>query len=105
MEEVLKKIKKFNKDRDWSKFHSGSNIAKSIAIESAELLELFQWSEETTKIEDLKDELADVFIYSIQLADKYNLDIKEIIVNKLKKNEKNYPIEKSKGTSKKYTDL
>lgn len=104
MEETIKKIKKFIKDRDWDKFHSGSNLSKSIAIEASELLEVFQWSDETDKIDDLKDELADVLIYSIMLAEKYNLEIEEIILDKLKKNEVKYPIDMVKGKSKKYNE-
>lgn len=105
MKEIIKKIKKFNKDREWDQFHSGSNIAKSIVIEAGELLEIFQWENETNKRDELKDELADVLIYCIQLADKYELDIKEIINEKISKNEKKYPVSKSKGNSKKYNEF
>ena len=109
MEEVLEKILKFRRDRDWEKFHTPKDLAISLSIEASELLENFQWkdSEEAlkTKTEDIKDELADVFIYSLLLAHDLNLDIKEIIENKIQKNEKKYPIEKAFGSNKKYTEL
>lgn len=105
MDKIINKINKFNKDRDWDQFHSGENLAKSIVIEATELLELFQWDNNINDIEQLKDELADVFIYCIQLAERYELNIKKIITNKLNKNEIKYPISKSKGNSKKYNEL
>ena len=105
MEEIKKKIKEFVDSRNWSQFHSGGNLAKAISIEANELLELFIWSDDTDKIDKIKEELADVLIYTILIADKYDLDIKEIINEKIKKNEEKYPIEKAYGSSKKYTDL
>ena len=104
MEETTKKIVQFTEDRDWDQFHSPVNLAKSIAIESGELLECFQWSDEYDK-EKVCDELADVVNYSILLADKLGVSIEEIVLAKLKKNEEKYPINKSKGNSKKYTEL
>lgn len=101
---LLEKIRAFTKDRNWSQFHTGENLSKSISIEAAELLELFQWSSELKDIESLKDELADVLLYSVMLADKYNLDVVEIMNEKLCKNEKKYPVEKSYGSSKKYDE-
>lgn len=89
MEEIIKKIKTFVKERNWDQFHSGGNLAKAISIEANELLELFIWSDETEKKDKLKDEVADVLIYTILLTEKYNLNIKEIINNKIDKNEKN----------------
>lgn len=104
MKEILEKLRKFNDERDWVKFHTPSNIAKSICIEAAELLELFQWSEEPKSADKLKEELADVLLYSLMLLDKYNLDINEILLNKINSNEKKYPVDKAKGNSKKYNE-
>lgn len=105
LEKIKEEIEKFVSDRDWDQFHSPANLAKSIAIESGELLECFQWNEENFKLDEVKDELADVFMYCIQLSDKLNLDIKEIIEQKIKKNALKYPVEKAKGNAKKYTEL
>ena len=81
LEELKQKIDQFNKERDWEKFHSPSNLAKSIVIEAGELMECFQWSDDNYDIEDVKEELADVINYCIQLASKLNLDVKEIVEN------------------------
>ena len=104
MERVQNEIEKFNKERDWDQFHSPENLAKSIAIEAGELLECFQWNNNYNK-ENVCDELADVFSYCFKLANKLKVDPEEIILNKLEKTRKKYPIEKAKGTSKKYTEL
>jgi NTP pyrophosphatase (non-canonical NTP hydrolase) len=101
---LLKKIIEFREKRDWKKFHSPENLAKSILIESAELLEEFQWQSKEKNIENLKNELADVLIYCVLLADHYKLDLEEIIEAKLKENEKKYPVELVKGKSKKYNE-
>lgn len=97
MEELRNKIMEFVEDRNWGQFHSPANLAKSIIIEAAELLELFQWDEDNADHERVKEELADIIIYSIQLADKCNFDLREIILNKIKINEKRYPTEKLRG--------
>ncbi len=104
IKEIMEKLKTFNKERDWDQFHSPENLAKSISIESAELLECFQWNNNFNE-EDVEEELADVFTYCFMLADKLNVDPKTIILNKLKKTEKKYPIEKAKGKSTKYNKL
>lgn len=104
MESLMIKIKKFNKERDWSKFHTPENLAKSISIESAELLECFQWNNNYNK-EEVCEELADVFTYCIQMAMKLNVDPEEIILKKLEKTKKKYPVEKAKGVSTKYNKL
>ncbi len=104
MNEVIKKIKKFNEDRDWNQFHSPENLAKSISIEAGELLECFQWSNEYNK-EEVCNELADVMNYCILLAEKLDVDIKTIILDKLELSEKKYPVEKAKGVSTKYDKL
>lgn len=105
MEKIIDRIRKFNEDRDWLQFHKPANLAKSLVIEASELLELYQWSDKVNSIESLKDELADVFMYALMIADHYGFNINEVIMSKINKNEEKYPIEKSKGKSNKYTDL
>ncbi len=102
MKELIEKIIKFRDERDWEQFHSPSNLAKSIVIEAAELLENFQWQDQERDIENVKEELADILIYALTLAHHYDLDIKEIILNKIEKNNLKYPKEKVLGSSKKY---
>ncbi len=104
-QKVIEEIRKMNKERDWDQFHTGENLAKSIAIESGELLELFQWGHEAKSVERLKEELADVLSYCYMLADRYGLDVDQIVLDKYKKNEEKYPISKSKGSSKKYDEF
>ena len=104
-QETLDRIRQFIKDRDWSKFHSPANLAKSIIIEAAELLECFQWNDDNYDLEHIKEELADVIIYSYDLLDKLNLDIDEIVNSKMTKNELKYPVEKAKGNAEKYDKL
>ena len=104
MEEVTKAIKDFNSERDWDQFHSPENLAKSISIEAGELLECFQWNNKYDK-DEVKEELADVFNYCFLMADKLGVDPKEIILEKLEKTRKKYPVEKAKGVSTKYTKL
>ncbi len=104
--DILKQeIDQFNKDRDWDQFHSPANLAKSISIEANELLECFQWNDDNYDIEEVKEELADVMNYCIQMSNKLNLDIKEIIEWKLAITAKKYPVEKAKGKSTKYNKL
>ncbi len=103
--ETLERIRKFSDDRDWHKFHSPANLAKSISIEAGELLECFQWDEEHYDLEAVKDEVADVFVYCIDLMDRLDLDIDETINRKMAKNEAKYPVEKAKGRSDKYDKL
>ena len=104
MEELTNTIREFNKERDWDQFHSPENLAKSIAIESGELLECFQWNNNYNK-EEVCEELADVFTYCIMMADKLRVKPEEIILKKLEKTKKKYPIEKAKGVSTKYNKL
>ncbi len=103
--DTIDRIRKFSVDRDWDQFHSPANLAKSISIEAGELLECFQWNDDTFKLNDVKDELADVLIYCRNLLDKLNLDEDEIINNKLNQNEAKYPVSKSKGKANKYNEL
>ncbi|MBP3801970.1 MAG: nucleotide pyrophosphohydrolase [Clostridia bacterium] len=104
MEELMKEIEQFNKERDWDQFHSPENLAKSISIEAGELLECFQWDNNFDK-DEVSEELADVFTYCIQMAMKLGVDPKEIILKKLDKTRKKYPVDKAKGVSTKYNKL
>ena len=104
MDDIKKEILMFQKERDWKKFHTPENLAKSISIEAAELLEHFQWQKEYDENE-VADELADVLIYCLYMADAMDFDVKEIILNKMGKNALKYPVDKSKGNAKKYTEL
>lgn len=104
-QETIERIRKFIEDRDWDQFHSPANLAKSIVIEAAELLECFQWSDEEYDLQHVKEELADVMVYSQNLLDKLGLDADEIINMKMTQNEKKYPVDKAKGKSSKYNQL
>lgn len=104
-QETINRIRKFTEDRDWDQFHSPANLAKSIVIEASELLECFQWSEDEYDIQHVKEELADVLVYSRNLLDRLGLDEDEIVNMKMTQNEKKYPVEKSKGISLKYNEL
>ena len=104
-QETIDKIRRFSEDRDWDQFHSPENLAKSIVIEAAELLECFQWSGTTYDLQHVKEELADVIVNCQNLADKLGLDVDEIVNAKMEQNEKKYPVEKSKGRAKKYNEL
>ena len=92
---------KFRDERDWEQFHTGSNLAKSVCIEAAELLELFQWNEDVDK-KALSEEMSDVLSYLLLLADRFEIDLANAYLKKIKKNDEKYPIEKFKGSSKKY---
>lgn len=104
----MKRVNQFRDERNWRQFHNEKDLAISISLEAAELLEIFQWKtaeEGIESLEHLKEELADVLIYSYMLADNLHLDIDEIIREKLQKNALKYPVEKSKSSRKKYSDL
>ena len=103
--ETYDRIIAFSAQRDWEKFHTPANLAKSIAIEAGELLECFQWDEENYKLDDVRDELADVLVYCVDLLDRLGLDADEIVNAKMDKNERKYPVEKAYGSSKKYTEF
>ena len=108
-QETIDQILKFRDDRDWKQFHNPKDLAISISLEAAELLEVFQWSAEdvtcSNKIDKIKEELADVANYCVLMADACGLDLDEIIQEKIKRNEEKYPIEKSKGNKEKYTEF
>ena len=102
--ETYDRLMKFRDDRDWSQFHTGENLAKSIMIEAGELLEVFQWTNTEKSVDKVKEELADVFMYAMLMADRYHLDIDQIINEKLDQNEAKYPADKVRGSSKKYNE-
>lgn len=108
-EETINAILKFRDDRNWRQFHTPKDLAISISLEASELLEVFQWSGSDIECQDKKDkikeELADVLNYCILMADACELDMDEIIQEKIKKNNEKYPVEKAKGSSKKYNEL
>lgn len=104
-QQTIERIRKFTSDRDWDKFHSPANLAKSISIESNELLECFQWSDDDYNLQQVKEELADVLVYCRNMLDKLGLDEDEIVNRKLDQNEAKYPVEKAKGNSVKYDKL
>ena len=108
-QETIDMILKFRDDRNWKQFHNPKDLAISLSLEASELLEVFQWSgtdlECKDKLGKVKEELADVLNYCVLLASAYNLDIDQIMQDKVRQNEKKYPIEKAFGSSKKYTEL
>ena len=103
---MMVELKKFRDERDWNQFHNAKDLALAINIEAGELLELFLWkSAEDANKEKVKEELADIFSFALLLADKYDLNVKQIVLDKIKSNELKYPIDKAKGNAKKYTEL
>jgi NTP pyrophosphatase (non-canonical NTP hydrolase) len=103
LEELRQKIVYFTRERDWDQFHNGKDLALALSIEAAELNEAFLWKDASVvNVEKVKEELADVFNYAILIADKYNFDIKQIVLDKLKKNAEKYPVEKAYGNAQKY---
>ena len=106
MNEIINELIKFRNERDWEQFHNAKDLALAINIEAGELLELFLWKNaEDANKEKVKDELADIFSFAFLLADKYGFDVKQIILDKIKVNSEKYPINKAKGTAKKYDEL
>jgi len=109
MKEITEALVQFRDERDWAQFHNTKNLAIALSIEAAELNELFLWkdvkeAEECDK-EKLKEELADIFAYAFLLAEKHNLDVKQIVLDKIKRNGEKYPVDKAKGSAKKYNEL
>lgn len=107
--ETIEKVLKFRDERNWKQFHNPKDLAISLNLEASELLEVFQWSgtdlECENKTDKVKEELADVLNYCILLADAYNLDLDEIVREKIEINSKKYPVEKAFGSNKKYNEL
>jgi len=103
---IIDLLVQFRDERDWAQFHNAKDLALALSIEASELNELFLWkAPEDANIEKVKDELADVFGYALLIAEKYNFDVTDIIINKIRKNNEKYPIDKAKGTAKKYNEL
>lgn len=106
IEEIINELIKFRNERDWEQFHNAKDLVLAINVEAGELLELFLWKNaEEVKKEKVKEELADVFAFAFLLADKYGFDVKQIILEKVKQNGEKYPVDKAKGTAKKYDEL
>lgn len=107
--ELIEKLASFRDARDWAQFRDSKNLAAAISIEAAELNELFLWKDvqesEQVDRERLKEELADVLAFAFLLAEKHGLDPLEIVLEKIRKNEEKYPVEKAKGKATKYTEL
>ncbi len=104
--EIIQALLKFRNERDWEQFHNPKDLALAISIESAELLELFLWKKaDEANSEKVKEELADIFSFAFLLAEKYGFDVRDIIFEKIRRNGEKYPIDKAKGTSKKYNEL
>jgi NTP pyrophosphatase (non-canonical NTP hydrolase) len=103
---IIERIKQFRDDRDWQQFHDAKNLAICLSVESSELLQNFLWKKtDDVNVENIKEELADVFYSAFLIADLYGFDIEDIISEKLQKNAIKYPIEKAKGSNKKYNEL
>ena len=105
-EKIIKALIEFRNERDWEQFHNPKDLALAISIEAGELLELFLWKDAADANKDkIKEELADIFSFAFLLADKYGFDVKRIILDKIKTNAEKYPVEKAKGTARKYDEL
>ncbi len=106
---IIQALVQFRNERDWQQFHDSKNLATALSIEVAELNELFLWKDvaasEKVDLNRLKEELADVFAYAFLLAEKHNLDVEEIVLEKIKRNGEKYPVDKAKGNATKYTEL
>ena len=109
IKEIITELLKFRNERDWAQFHDTKNLAAAISIEAAELNEIFLWKDvkesDGVDKEKIKEELADIFAYAFLLAEKHNLDVKQIVLDKIKRNGEKYPVDKAKGTAKKYNEL
>lgn len=105
MKDIIKDLIKFRDERNWKQFHTPENLSKSIVLESAELLENFQWGSENANIENIKEELADIFAYGLLLCEYYGFDLETILKEKIAKNNDKYPVEKAYGKADKYNKL
>ncbi|SDH04573.1 MULTISPECIES: nucleotide pyrophosphohydrolase [unclassified Nitrosomonas] len=106
IKEITRALLEFRDERDWAQFHNPKDLALALNIEAGELLEAFLWKpSEQADIDKVKEELADVFAFAFLLAEKYDFNIKHIVLEKIEKNAQKYPVAKSKGIAKKYTDL
>ena len=110
---ISERLKKFSKDRNWEQYHSPKNLAMALSVEVAELVEIFQWSNDggTKEIKDpetrkqIEEEIADIFNYLVKFVDLMEIDLEKISLEKIQKNDEKYPVEKSKGKSEKYNKL
>ena len=106
IQQLTEILRQFRDERDWAQFHSAKDLALALNIEAGELLEAFLWkSSEQADVAVVKEELADVIAFALLLADKCGLDVKQIVLEKIEKNALKYPVDKSKGSAKKYTEL
>ncbi len=106
MDDIIQALINFRNERDWEQFHNPKDLSVALSIEAGELLEQFLWKQpEDAKREKVKEELADVFAYAFLLADKYDFDVRKIVLEKIRKNSEKYPVSKAKGTAKKYNEL
>ena len=109
IEEITNELIKFRNERNWAQFHDSKNLAVALSIEAAELNEIFLWKdlEESEQVnrEKIKEELADIFAYAFLMAEKHRLDVKQIVLDKIKRNGEKYPVDKAKGIAKKYNEL
>jgi len=106
IEFLIEKLKQFNEARDWDQFHNPKDLAIAINVEAGELLELFLWKKpEEANIGKVKEEIADILAFTLLLSSKYKLDVKQILLDKIELNNKKYPIDKAKGSAKKYDEL
>ncbi len=109
IQELIQALVEFRDERDWEQFHDSKNLATAISIEAAELNELFLWKDveasEQVDTEKIREELADILAYSLLLAHKHGFDVKQMVLDKIKRNGEKYPVEKSKGSAKKYNEL
>ena len=107
--ELMDALVQFRDAREWAQFHDTKNLAVALSIEAAELNELFLWKDtaasEAVDQEKIKEELADVFAYALLLAEKHNLDVRQLVLDKISKNNEKYPVDKAKGSAKKYNEL
>lgn len=106
VQEMTQELLRFRNERDWEQFHNAKDLALAINVEAGELLELFLWKDAAeVKPEKVKEELADVFAFTLLLAEKYGFDVKQIVMEKMQLNALKYPVEKAKGTARKYNEL
>lgn len=106
IEQILSELRRFNEERDWDQFHNGKDLAIGLSIEASELLEAFLWkAPEDADPGKIREELADVLNYAFQMADKYGFDVKEIMLEKVRKKAEKYPVEKARGSAKKYNEF
>lgn len=103
---ITEALREFRDERDWAQFHNPKDLAIALSVEASELLEVFLWkSAEDAELSRVKEELADVFAFAFLIADRYGLDVNQIINEKIVKNKLKYPVEKAKGSAKKYNEL